>query len=180
MLAQQQSRLDSERKLLAETELLAEAETRARAVLEERRITVQLAREYAHTNATLAEESILVTQQLASLEEAGNAQLHAQIEQSRAEMTTRHLMARLGKIGQIGIVGKTVVIFSAMILIGLSLKIDTVQPALAAQPVRAGLTHAGKTISGAAKMTSGQAGEPAYLVHGGLKLTDHLTDHLGE
>jgi hypothetical protein len=176
LLAQQQSRLDNERKLLAETELLAEAETQASATLEERRITVQLAREYAQANAMLSEESILVAQQLATLEETGNQRMHAQIDQSRAEIMTRRLMVRLGRIRQVGVLGKTVGILSVMFLVGLSLKIDTVQPALAAQPVRAGMTHAGETVLGTARsgLKSGHAGSATYLVHGGLKLTDHL------
>jgi hypothetical protein len=176
LLAQQQSRLDSERKMLAETEWLLEVESQASATLEERRITVQLAREQAQANVMLAEESHLVAQQLATLEEVENARLNAQIEQSRAEMLTRNLMMRLSKIRKIGALGKTVSIFSAMLLIALSLKIDAVQPAVAAQPVRAGMTHAGKTVSDVVRsgLVSVQAVPDTYLMQGGLKLTDHL------
>jgi hypothetical protein len=137
---------------------------------------VQIAREQALENAMLAEESTLVAQQLVTLGEVGNARFHAQIEQSRAEMTTRRLMVRLGNFRKIGGIGKSVGLFTVMIMIALSLKIDTVQPAVAAQPVRAEMTHAGKTMSGVARsgLKPDQSGRAGSLMHSGLKLSDHL------
>jgi hypothetical protein len=184
LLVQQQVRLENERQILLGTEIRLKSEIQASAALEEREEAIeQRTRETAQIKAMFAQEATLVAQQLAELERIDeNIQLPAQIDQSRAGAITRRLMIRLGKIKQIGRMGKAIGIISAMAIIGFSLpefhvqKIDTVQSATVDQPVRAEMKQPEQnqisTVQGESKLE--RVNSPTNLAFGDLKITDHL------
>jgi len=88
---------------------------------------------------------------------------------------TRRLMLQLNKIRQIGTPWKVAGMIAAMILIGFSLQIDNVPPAVVGQPVRAGLARTDKNVFAAkGGLKSGDVNQPANLALGNLKLSDHL------
>ena len=183
LLAQQQARLENERQLLAETEMLARSETLAGATSEDRKAAMQRARETAQNRALLEQEAAIVARQLAELEEGGNARLHEQTVHSRAEVMTRRLLMRLDQIGRIGTPWKVAGMIAAMIMIGLSLGIGTMQPAVVGHTARAGTARADKNVfgnrvgqDGQGRLKSGDVGRTANLALGDLKLTDHLGD----
>jgi hypothetical protein len=183
LLAQQQARLEAEQRVLDEIEARVKAEVKASAVAEEREIAVHYARDIAQIKAMFAQEATFVAQQLAELENPEeNARFQVQITQSRSEVMARRLMGYLGKVKQLGRMGKVVGMISVVALIGLSLhdfqsqEIDTVQSAAIEQPVRPEVKQDDKNVIGVAQdgLKFEMVDPPTYLVFSGLKLTDHL------
>lgn len=178
LLTQQQARLEAKQRTLDEIKAHVQSEMQARMAAEERETAERRARDAAQTRAMLAHEAILAAQQRTDLEEQESARLRAQIEQSRAEVATHQLMARLRKNKQIGRLVKGAVLVSAMSFIGLSLPVLLAQKEVSVQPAAASqlAEQAGEdAISIAqAELKIEQLKPASYLALSGLKLTDQL------